>query len=95
MGTMSLHRAKNPGVGSIETLGAIGQGHDVAQDREGAVEMIPLMIIGDQDLKEGRRNIRDPPKPKKRRVILTMDHLKGRLNQWKQPPSKHNPKDVQ
>ena len=91
MGTMSLHQAKNQGVGSIETLGVIGQGHDVARDREGVVEMIPLITIDDQDLKEGRRNVRSPPRPKKRRVIPMVDHLKGRLKSREaasqQPPS--------
>ena len=35
METMTRHRVRNLGVGSIETLGVIGQGHHVTQGQEG------------------------------------------------------------
>ena len=94
MMTMSLHRAENLDLGG-EILGVTGQGHDVTRDREDAVEMIPLMIKSDQGLKEGRMNIRNPPRQKKGEMPLLKDHLRGKLNQRTEPPNEHNRKDMQ
>ena len=68
MVTMTLHRAEIPGLEDIGTLGVKGQGHDATQDQEDVVEMIPLTITGHQGLKEGRMNIRGPPREKKREM---------------------------
>ena len=74
MMTISLHRAENLDLGG-EILGVTGQGHDVARDPEDAVEMIPLMNKSDRGPREGRMNIRDPPRQKEGEMPLLKDHL--------------------